>query len=160
MLELMEEYDFEKISVKKICDRAEINRSTFYAHYEDTRQLITEIEDRVLNQFPKPLSSNFNYSDEIFLHEIETFCDYVKENRKLFRILLIQHNSNHFNTRLIEKVMKTYQLPINHNPVIPEEYSYMFSFNGSIGIIRKWIESDFAIPSKQFAKIIFQLVNR
>ena len=33
--ELLEEKDFDKISVREICQRADINRSTFYRHYDD-----------------------------------------------------------------------------------------------------------------------------
>ena len=35
MLKLMEHTDFEKITVKKICETAGVNRSTFYAHFTD-----------------------------------------------------------------------------------------------------------------------------
>ena len=34
-LELLKEKPVAKITVKEICERAEINRSTFYKHYQD-----------------------------------------------------------------------------------------------------------------------------
>lgn len=33
MLKLLKNTEFEKITVKKICETAEVNRSTFYAQY-------------------------------------------------------------------------------------------------------------------------------
>ena len=33
MLELMQKIPFEKITVKSICQRAGVNRGTFYSHY-------------------------------------------------------------------------------------------------------------------------------
>lgn len=35
MLELMNLLPFDKITVRLICEKAEVNRSTFYAHYSD-----------------------------------------------------------------------------------------------------------------------------
>lgn len=42
-LELLLERDIRKISVKEICDRAEINRGTFYLHYTDIVDLIDRL---------------------------------------------------------------------------------------------------------------------
>lgn len=39
-IEIMEEEGFSKLNVKKIIDRAKINRSTFYAHYMDKYDLL------------------------------------------------------------------------------------------------------------------------
>lgn len=38
----------EKITLKKLCERAELNRSTFYAHYNEPRDLYIEIENDIL----------------------------------------------------------------------------------------------------------------
>ena len=35
----------EKITVRELCDRAQINRSTFYAHYQDVYDLADRLED-------------------------------------------------------------------------------------------------------------------
>lgn len=40
VLELLKEMDFDKITVKMICKKAEVNRSTFYAHYADIYDVI------------------------------------------------------------------------------------------------------------------------
>ena len=49
LLELLQEKKFEKITVTDIVKRAEINRSTFYAHYPDVMGLLEELmEDTVI----------------------------------------------------------------------------------------------------------------
>lgn len=44
MLEIMKNTEFEKITVKKICEKAEVNRSTFYAHFIDIYDMIDKME--------------------------------------------------------------------------------------------------------------------
>ena len=46
LIELMKDHAFEEIKVSDICTKALINRSTFYAHYNDKYELlITMVED-------------------------------------------------------------------------------------------------------------------
>ena len=40
MLEIMKSTEFEKITVKRICEKANVNRSTFYAHFIDIYDMI------------------------------------------------------------------------------------------------------------------------
>lgn len=46
---LKEKGSVAKISVIELCDRAELNRSTFYAHYDEPNDLLMEIETELLN---------------------------------------------------------------------------------------------------------------
>ena len=48
VLELLQEQPVSEITPGKICDRAGVNRSTFYRHYRSTTQLKAEIESRIL----------------------------------------------------------------------------------------------------------------
>ncbi|MFD1988570.1 TetR/AcrR family transcriptional regulator [Paenibacillus nicotianae] len=43
LFELMEEKDFDKITIQNLTERAQINRATFYAHFQDKYELLDEI---------------------------------------------------------------------------------------------------------------------
>ena len=43
LTELLKTQPFERVTVKSICDKAGVNRSTFYVHYSCPRDLIDEI---------------------------------------------------------------------------------------------------------------------
>lgn len=51
LISLLEEKSFEYITVSEICKRAEVNRSTFYLHYENTVDLLNETARFLLDDF-------------------------------------------------------------------------------------------------------------
>ena len=50
-LELLEKKDFAYITVKEICEKAGVNRSTFYLHYETINDLLEESAQHIIDQF-------------------------------------------------------------------------------------------------------------
>lgn len=42
LIQLLAEKPFEYITVSEICKRAQVNRSTFYLHYDNTSELLAE----------------------------------------------------------------------------------------------------------------------
>ena len=58
-----------KVTVKEICERAEINRATFYRYYADPYDLLEKMEQEFLEDMFKKLaesvsiSSYFNYGE-------------------------------------------------------------------------------------------------
>ena len=51
LIELLETQEFSYISVKSICEKAGVNRSTFYLHYENTSDLLAETLQYILDSF-------------------------------------------------------------------------------------------------------------
>ncbi|HIZ43387.1 MAG TPA: TetR/AcrR family transcriptional regulator [Firmicutes bacterium] len=160
VLELLEHKSLEKITVTDICERADVNRSTFYAYYESIGQLLFEIENDVLNQLPVPPDLPKDYSDEKFLDMLEEFFDYVRENERLFRILIIQRDSSEFNHRLVNAVMDKYRMPVGEGGSLPARYAYVYCVNGVIGILKEWIHDKFPLSSRAFAGIVLQMSYR
>ena len=56
-LDVLKEKPISRITVKEVCDKAEINRGTFYKHYQDCYDLLDKIEEEGLREFEKMLAS-------------------------------------------------------------------------------------------------------
>ncbi|MEG1366357.1 MAG: TetR/AcrR family transcriptional regulator, partial [Oscillospiraceae bacterium] len=48
LVKLMEKKSIQEISVKELCEKCDINRSTFYLHYTDVYNLLQMIEKEML----------------------------------------------------------------------------------------------------------------
>lgn len=157
LIDLMAGKPLEKITVTEICKSADVNRSTFYAYYEDIRALILEIEDEVLEHVTVYADGFNDYSDKRMLEVFEEFFDYVKDNAKLFRVLVVQHDNSNFNRRMLDAIMEKYKMSLEYNGELPAKYTYIYSISGVIGIMGEWIDSDFSISSKKLAKMVLQM---
>lgn len=58
LLSLLEEKDLEYITVKELCSRAGVNRSTFYLHYETISDLVDEAMEGVNKRFLSYFTQN------------------------------------------------------------------------------------------------------
>lgn len=57
LLEILEEKSLDSISVKEVCEKADVNRSTFYKYYYDIFDLYETIEDMFVEKLRELLSS-------------------------------------------------------------------------------------------------------
>ena len=55
LLSFLKEKPMNKITVKEVCERAGLNRATFYAHYSDCFVLLESIEEDLLEAFQQSL---------------------------------------------------------------------------------------------------------
>ena len=87
-LTLILNHKYEDITTSQICKQAEVNRSTFYSHYDDINDLIIKIESK----FAKSMASIFAYGERQ-THEafIEMFS-FVKENKYFYKAFLQMEN--------------------------------------------------------------------
>ncbi|MEY8310856.1 TetR/AcrR family transcriptional regulator [Oscillospiraceae bacterium 42-9] len=74
-----------KITVREICERAQINRSTFYAHYMDVYDLFEKVESQMAQMFQENFRS-FEKSGESwdFLLAMERVFQFIYEYRDFF----------------------------------------------------------------------------
>ncbi len=75
LIELVAEKSYESVSIREILDRANVGRSTFYAHFQDKDQLLHSILDRL---------------DELFMQHEKLFLD-AKKNLGNADIMNLTH---------------------------------------------------------------------
>lgn len=155
-LDILKEKPVEKITVKEICDKAEINRGTFYKHYRDCYDLIEQIEDDVLRQFEEMLVSIKTTGIQAALHAI---MEALRNNTQLFCVMADTTGCRRFIHRLMECCFRH----INEWPEYssennqPEENriaGFAFLAGGCSGVIEYWLHSGMQRPSEEIAGLI------
>ena len=99
LLELMQHKPVNKITVKEICERAELNRATFYAHYSDCFDLLESIEEELFGQFERSMQSYTRSFDIAGL--VGGLYRIVQENEAVCRVLLFGRRSTELIHRMI-----------------------------------------------------------
>ena len=154
LLELLEQQKLVNISVTAICEVADVHRSTFYKHYTDQADLLRDLEQDYLDQVPLPTQNADQLNEEELLTETTAFFDYVKDNEKAFRILLGESTSSDFAARLIDLLNSKYA-KVNDNDEAAARYAYLYISNGTVGMLREWVNSDFPISSRELAEMMY-----
>ena len=115
-IELLAQDPDKRLSITDICKSADINRSTFYMHYEDVNCLIKEIEDELISQIPNVTGIDSITDDKEFLNMLENTFEYVRSNKTVFNSLLARLDNDSFKKRLIATVLDIYKnVPVNDN---------------------------------------------
>ena len=143
---LMKEKTFEKIKISDICEVALINRSTFYAHYEDKYELllalIEDLKDNLLIELNKNEAESL--SKEYFMELLEILIDHIDSKREIYSAILSHNKNGIFVDFLIDvanrdlaKRLKDNQEIIKSN--IPADIISKFYLGGIINIGVDWI---------------------
>ncbi len=155
---LKEKGSVAKISVRELCDRAELNRSTFYAHYNEPNDLLMEIETELLDATEEHLKKIGEENDAGAHKYILSFLQYIKQNDKQFRTLLIDSADPEFRSRFMQQSIIQFveNLRIEF-PKELEQYILSYILNGSTGIIIQWIRSDYAVNENEIVNLLFSI---
>ena len=98
LIELVAEKSYESVSIREILERANVGRSTFYAHFQDKDQLLHSILDRLDGLFEQheklflDAKKNFGNADIMNLtHEFSptvSLFQFVGQNHRFFKAML------------------------------------------------------------------------
>ena len=153
---LSEKGSVTKISVRELCERTDLNRSTFYAHYSEPKELLEEVEAELLDATREHLQK-IGAENDIGAHRyLLSFLIYIKENDKPFRTLLIDAGDPEFRSKFMQQSI--IQFVENLDIAFPkeqEQYIYSYILNGSTGVIIQWMRSDYSIDENALVDLLF-----
>ncbi len=163
LIDLLSKKDISCITIKQICEEADINRATFYTHYSDQFDLLRQIEDEFLQNI-KAYITVFKQkkADAILVDVLEEIFEYIKDNAKLCRLLLSKQGNLEFQKRIMMLIYDT-NLVAKPNESLKkgeEEFVYSFIITGCVGVIHKWLEEGMKQSSRVMAGMIFNSVKK
>lgn len=161
LIELMKEKPISKITIKELCEKADINRSTFYAHFTDQYDLLRKIEDETLSWAKEAVTNLMGKPDKHEAMEIlEGIFQNLIENSRHLQVLMSEQGDIDFQKQLFTQIYK--QCGINlaatydKNSDLKGSY-FIFAVNGSVGLIQHWLKSGLTKSAKEMAEIIYSL---
>ena len=171
LLILLENKDINEITIKEICEKAGVNRSTFYLHYQNIDDLFQETVDMLNNDFRdsfeikeiRPIIKKGNAEELIFIREefLGPYLQFVKENKRVLK--MIHKKPMLFNNEKVYKQMceEMFYPILTSFGVAAEEQPYRLEYftRGTIGIINKWIENNCEMLIEKVINIIIDCVN-
>lgn len=168
---LLQYEDFEYITIKEICNKANVNRSTFYLHYSNMNDLLEETIQSLNASFSLHFNSKENEHtiiskgelEELFLIKDEyliPYLEFIKENKNIYKAL--KNHPNLFNVNsTYDKMFKKIFVPIMNRFGLDEKWhKFMMDFymEGITSIMLNWIFGDCIIPVQEISDFIKGIV--
>lgn len=172
LIGLMEERGFESVSVNDICQRAGLNRGTFYNHFRGKEEMLASFEDEILADLERfrPQMARLGIPDIVRYRMakrplpllVELF-DYLRSQGDFVRAVLGPGGDPGFGPRLRDLVctdlIKSALHERYHNdPSTFVGYYVAFYASAYLGVIVQWIETGMEESSEQMALIAMRLL--
>ena len=106
--ELIKEKPLEKITVREIAERAEINKTTFYAHYETVYDLVDQLEQEAVAEVISQLNTaqGLLSSPRIFVREMYALLSKNQLCTEFFSAPAMAQFTAHLHNAILEKVQQ------------------------------------------------------
>ncbi len=158
--ELLKEIPLKRVTVKEICDRAEINRATFYRYYNDPYDLMNKIEEEFLIDLMEELEPS---STKGIKEKLLVIMEKMKENISLYQALFSENGDRQFLERLLILCYKESAVFLHQRferlSYQEQEYLYYFLANGCSGSLTQWVSGGMETPIDQMADFTEKLCD-
>lgn len=155
LLRLLDKKDFKDITASEICKEAGVNRSTFYAHYENTYDLLEEIKDNSIRDFMEGFQSDLKVND-LGSYELDDlvfvsprylipYLEFIKKNKTFFKVYM--NNLNNFSVEEMDRYLtETVFAPIYEKTGIKDKtiinYMSKYFLSGITAIVTEWVKNN------------------
>ena len=167
LIQLLNEKHYEYITVKEVCKKAGVNRSTFYLHYESIDDLLEEtleyINKKFLDYFEdtSDFINNIKTSTKENLYLIDDdylipYLNYIKENKNIFlasfkrrKTMKSVERYESLEKYILNPILEKYDVPTNMR-----EYVLSFYINGIVALVGTWIKNKCDMSIEEVINII------
>ena len=157
LIKLMRENHISKISVKALCEAADVNRSTFYAHFRNQYDLLDHVEAEALGDLKARLLAD----DESRTRNVVQILEYAKENADVF-LMLLDESDGSFQQQIME-LAHLVDLQMSDAPGAVEadkqEYMYLFAVSGALGMLSHWLKKATPQSPAEMSELLMRMIQ-
>jgi AcrR family transcriptional regulator len=160
MMELLREKRYDAITIQDLLDRANIGRSTFYAHYFDKEDVLVSLSEQMLEMFRQQLSQR--KAGQGIIPSLEIF-QHAQENYQFFQAMLHGHAEELLwetvrviLSRTIEETL-TAACAGKGSPSIPLAVVAQYLAGAFGNLLKWWLEADMSYSPEEMENIFQQL---
>lgn len=163
LLHLLKEKPLDKITVSELCAESDINRSTFYRHYELPRDILTEMEQNLVKNIP---------SVPMVFHDVkeaqisaEIIFKYLYLHSHELKILFEYKTDQDFALVIDEFYKKFLEATSNISSIknLDADSTKLLSTycaGGIFFLLRQWISEDIEKTPKELVDLIFRFISK
>jgi len=162
LIDLLQINLIEKITVYEICERAQINRTTFYKYYGSQYDLLDDIEADIFKELEVLLSTDDPANDDGLTRTLR----YIEQEHKKCQLLANSTTDKKFGEKLFNlPVIKTQveKIALREYKNAEIEYIHTFIYLGGYAIIQRWINKEERESPEEIAqltrKLMFKIVS-
>nr|WP_294682019.1 TetR-like C-terminal domain-containing protein [uncultured Anaerotignum sp.] len=164
LIALMQEKPFPEITAKDITEQADLNRATFYLHYNNVFDLLEELEEETVSGFAcmleeTPFREDFAWETAL----TGKICDYIIENQNLCRCLFLNPHSDCFAEKLTE-IMKHKGQRLRQERGLenePHQMDYIRHFIscGAVGMVKQWLAEGMPLSKEEMMALSEKIMH-
>ena len=162
LVNLLKEHSFEEIKVSDICSKALVNRSTFYAHFNDKYELFMSFINDLKESFTqelKTIDQNVSLKD-YYLKLIEVFLNHVEGKEDIYKSIL----ANNRNSIIMDMIYNTIQEDVNsrirnNDKDVPDDIFTSYYIGAIVNVGIDWLKGNKKYTKDEMLKYLNNLMN-
>lgn len=172
LVSLLQEKSYDFITVKDICTKAKVSRSTFYLHYLDMNDLLEEVIKEMNISFRDSFKEtatvenilNSNKKEELYLITDEylvPYLEFIKKNKNIYKAIQ-KHPELFYADKSYKEMFKNLFSPIlTKFGVDKDEHKYIMEYyvKGLGAIVISWVFNDCKDEIEKICGIIKKCIN-
>lgn len=167
LMKLMGKKSFPDITVSELCRAADVNRTTFYAHYRSTVDALEALEAQLIRKFLArmeeviPSGTKLTWAAAQNMELAVAALSYVKEHRNEYRLyhsLTAFHKAEH-RKDMFETIFVPWLTSCGETDRNRMKYEMHYYLGGVHALVERWLSRDCAEPVEEIAALIRRVMT-
>lgn len=158
LTDMLREIDIYHVSIRELCQRADVNRSTFYKYYGSQFDLLADMEKDLLDFLSKTITEHSSNPEKI----IKAACEYMEEHLEFGRLIINNNVDPLFPQKLFSLTAIREISPVKRMNMQNEdmaEYLYNYITFGAYRIICIWLNKEKREPPEEIAHMLAHFIR-